>query len=1059
MAASRHAAIFSALLWGCLAVVVQGEPPQVEASKLPPAAQKKVDFAADIQPLFKKNCFSCHGAEAQEGGLRLDQKKRALDGGDHGRAIVPGKSADSRLVHLVAGLDEEIGLMPPDGMGTPLTPAEIGLVRAWIDQGANWPDGADEKLAGGDHWSFRPLKRPPLPEVSNVEAAATPIDVFILARLAKEGLSPSPQAPRATLLRRLYLDLIGLLPTPDEVDEFAGSTEPDAFERAVDRLLASPHYGERWGRYWLDQARYADSDGYEKDRARPFAWRYRDWVINALNADMPFDQFTIEQVAGDLLPGATLAQQTAAGFHRNTLHNTEGGIDPEEDRVKKTIDRTNTIGTVWLGLTLGCTQCHSHKYDPITQRDYYAMYAFFNSLDERDIDAPTSEQAARLARDKEAHAKRQSQLDVAVKEYETTKLAAAQAAWEETAQSMGASWQPLSVKSATSAKGATLTADPGGTVLVSGKNENSDVYTVELALPPGRFTALRLEVLPDDTLPAKGPGRAPHGNLVLTKLSAKAASVITFAAARADFAQDKCDVGHAINDNAGDFWAVAPQFGQRHVAVFDAREPFGGDESATLILNLDQTYPSGDPHNIGKFRVWVTSAQLPAPLEGLPANVAAALATAKDQRTDAQQKELADYYRTIDAELTRLTKAAADHKAKTPALPADVKAQAVVQLDKPRTTNVLIRGDFLSPGDPVAAQTLSILPPPKPRGESVDRLDLARWLVDPANPLTPRVTVNRLWQQLFGRGIVLTSDDFGKQGERPSHPELLDWLAWEFVSERGSEGVWGKDRESSSPALPHPRTPTPLAAWETKRIIRRIVSTNTYRQSSALRPDLTERDPENVLLARQSRRRVESEIIRDVALSASGLLAARIGGPSVRPPQPAEYATITYAGSAKWEESKGADRYRRGMYTFFQRTSPYPMLMTFDTPDTNECAVRRVTSNTPLQALTLWNDPVFVEGARSLGLRIVGHVSNLSLHDRAAFAFKVCLSREPSDEELHDVIALYEAHAATCRSDDKAAAQIVGDQPLPPGVSTADAAAWIGVARALINLDEFITRD
>ena len=1055
MAASRLSAVLSLLMAWPFRSAVLAEAPQVDAAGLPKAADKQVDFAADIQPLFKKNCFSCHGVEAQEGGLRLDQKQRALDGGDHGKAIVPGKSADSRLVHLIAGLDEEIGLMPPDGMGTPLTPAEIGLVRAWIDQGANWPDSADEKLAGGDHWSLKPVRRPAIPEVAD-GAAASPIDAFILARLAKEGLSPSPPAPRATLLRRLYLDLIGLLPTPDEVDAFAKSTDPDAYERAADRLLASPHYGERWGRYWLDQARYADSDGYEKDRPRPFAWRYRDWVIAALNADMPFDQFTVEQVAGDLLPNATLAQQTAAGFHRNTLHNTEGGVDPEEDRVKKTVDRTNTVATIWLGLTLGCTQCHSHKYDPITQREYYAMYAFFNQLEEKDIDAPTPEQAAKLAADKAAHSKRQSELDAAVKEYETSKLPSAQSAWEETARSMGASWQPLSVKSATSAKGATLTADPGGTVLVSGNNENSDVYTVELALPPGEFTAIRLEVLPDDALPAKGPGRAPHGNFVLTKISAKTSSEVVLAAARADFSQDKCDVGHAVNDNAADFWAIAPQFGKRHVAVFDAQEPFGSDDGTTLTLTLDQSYPKGEPHNIGKFRAWVTSAALPAPLEGLPAEVAAALAVAQEERTDPQRKVLADYYRTIDAELNKLTKAAADHKAKMPALPADVKAQSVVRIEQPRTTNVLIRGDFLSPGDPVAAQTLSILPPAKPRGETLDRLDLARWLVDPANPLTPRVTINRLWQQLFGRGIVATSDDFGKQGERPSHGELLDWLAIEFASPKSK--VQSPKSIAADPTLDFGLW-TLDSDWEVKRMIRRIVSTSTYRQSSALRAELTERDPENVLLARQSRRRVESEIIRDVALSAAGLFTNHIGGPSVRPPQPAEYASVTYAGSAKWVESKGGDRYRRGMYTFFQRTSPYPMLMTFDTPDTTECAVRRVTSNTPLQALTLWNDPVFVEAARSLGLRTVGQVSNLSLHERAAFAFKVCLCREPSDEELADVLSLYDAHLATCRADDKAAAQIVGNQPLPPGVSTADAAAWIGVARALINLDEFITRD
>jgi mono/diheme cytochrome c family protein len=1036
MAASRLAVVLPLLLLWLLSAAALAEPPKIDAARLPPAADQKVDFAADIQPLFKKNCFSCHGTEAQEGGLRLDQKQRAFDGGDHGKAVVPGKSAESRLVHLIAGLDEEIGLMPPDGMGTPLTPAEIGLVRAWIDQGANWPDSAGAALAGSDHWAFQPVKRHPLFGVADSAWPSSAIDAFVLARLEQEKLQPSPPASRETLLRRAYLDLVGLLPSPNDVEAFASSTDLDAYERTVDRLLASPHYGERWGRYWLDQARYADSDGYEKDRPRPFAWRYRDWVIDALNADMPFDQFTVEQVAGDLLPSATLAQQTAVGFHRNTLHNTEGGADPEEDRVKKTIDRTNTIGTVWLGLTLGCTQCHSHKYDPISQREYYGMYAFFNSLDEKDIDAPTPEQAAKLVADKAAHAKRQSELDAALKNYEQTKLTAAQATWEETAAKAPASWKPLSVKSAASAKGATLKSEPDGTVLASGKNENSDVYTVELSLPPGKYTAIRLEVLPDDKLPAKGPGRAPHGNFVLTRFSARAPTEITFTAARADFSQDKCDASLALNDNSADFWAVAPQFGKRHAAVFEAKEPFGGESESVLSLTLDQTYPMGEPHNIGKFRVWVTTAPLPAPLEGLPENVAAALTIAKDRQTDAQRKMISDYFRTIDAELIKLTKAGADHKAKAPALPADVKAQSVVQLDKPRVTNVLIRGDFLSPGDPVEAQTLSTLSPVKPRGEKPDRLDLARWLVDPANPLPPRVTVNRVWQQLFGRGIVLTSDDFGKQGDLPSHPELLDWLASDFVE----------------------------CGWNLKHVTRRIVNSSAYRQSSALRPELTERDPENILLGRQSRRRVESEIIRDVALSASGLLATRIGGPSVRPPQPAEYATITYAGSAKWTESPGVDRYRRGMYTFFQRTSPYPMLMTFDTPDTNECAVRRMTSNTPLQALTLWNDPVFTEAAQSLGLRIVREVGSSGNDEatarvRAQQAFRLALSRDSSDAELADVLTLHQAHLATCRADDKASAAIVGKQQLPPGVTTADAAAWIGVARALINLDEFITRD
>lgn len=1048
--------IFStlALLAWCLASMFAGAQEQpasgttVDSSKLPPAAARKVDYAADIEPLFRKSCYSCHGAEEQESGLRLDLKKRALNGGDNGVAIQPGKSADSRLIHLVAGLDQESGIMPPTGKGTPLEPEQIGLLRAWIDQGAPWPEGTEALAA--NHWSLQPIQSVVPPEACERNWLAGPVDAFVLRRLEQEQIVPAPAADRVVLLRRVYLDLIGLLPTPEDVHAFVADTRPDAYESVVDRLLASPRYGERWGRHWLDQARYADSDGYEKDQARPFAWRYRDWVIDALNADLPFDEFTLHQIAGDMLPEATLHERTASGFHRNTLHNTEGGIDPEEDRVKKTVDRTNTVGTIWLGLTVGCAQCHTHKYDPISQREYYALYAFFNSIQESDIEAPSPDEAARLAAARAKHAEELGKLQAAVKTYEQSELAAKQAAWEVAAAKNPVVWRVLEFPETTSKHGAKLSPQPDHSLLVSGNNTLSDVYTLSTTLPAGeRFTAVRLEVLPDESLPGKGSGRAGNGNFVLSTFSltqapsadaaAKPVSV-PLARAIADFSQASCAVEQAINDNPADFWAVVPNVAQRHVALFEAKESFGYEEGTRLTLTLDQAYNQTEPHNLGRFRIWVTTATPPVPLEGIPAEVAAALAVASDQRTEVQRGAIATYYRSQDAELARLTKAALDYQVQAPKLPADMKAQSVVELPQPRATHIHVRGDFLTKGDPVTAATLAVLPPmsssASPPASAVTRLDFARWLMSPGNPLPARVTVNRLWQQHFGRGIVATSDDFGKQGDKPSHPELLDWLAADFIR-RG---------------------------WSLKGVQRRIVVSSTYQQSAVARRELVLHDPENVLLARQTRRRVESEVIRDLALDAAGLLSSRVGGPSVRPPQPAEYATLTYAGSANWPESKGGDRYRRGMYTFFQRTSPYPMLMTFDTPDSNECAVRRSTSNTPLQALTLWNDPVFVEAAQALGSRLVQEVPQAQdaadlARRRAEHAFTLCLARTPDSREQEALLALYQQQLALAASDEKSAQTLLGTQVPPAGVSSAELAAWIGVARAILNLDEFITRE
>lgn len=1014
-----------------------------DAKSLPPSVDRQIDFVADVQPILRKTCYSCHGAEQQEAGLRLDVKSRALEGGDGGKSIVPGDSTKSRLIALVAGLDEDTGIMPPEGEGTPLTLEQIAVLRAWIDQGANWPDDADAAAAGSTHWSFQPITHPTLPHTNDIAWVRNAIDAFILNRLEAKGILPSAEASRETLMRRVYLDLLGLPPSPQELDAFLQDSSADAYERMVERALASPHYGERWGRHWLDLARYADSDGYEKDRARPHAWRYRNWVIDALNADLPYDQFSIEQLAGDMLPDATLEQKVASGFHRNTLHNTEGGTDQEEDRVKKTVDRTNTVGAVWLGLTVGCAQCHSHKYDPLTQREYYQLYAFFNDINETDIDAPLPADQERIRLAKAAYDEQHAKFTAAVKDYETNQLANAQAAWESTALDSAVVWQTIEPTSVTSKHGATLQRQDDASWLATGKNEVSDVYTVEATVDAERISAVRLEVLPDKSLVKQGPGRADNGNFVLTtfRLAASPASdeqaptPIELTTAKADFSQNDWQVEKAINNDPADGWAVSPEFGKRHVAVFEAKEAVGFAGGTKLTFVLDQTYNRGNSHNLGRFRLSFTSGQLPATLEGLPAEVAVALAKADADRDAEERKQIAKYFRTVDPELARLNQIVADHAKQAPAAP-DVKAQTVVQVSQPREAKIHIRGDFLNQGESVIALTPSVLPGLAADEAKHSRLDFAQWLFAADNPLTARVTVNRTWQRIFGRGIVNTVDDFGTQGEAPSHPELLDWLATEF------------QRQS----------------WSLKQLHRLIVNSATYRQSAAFRPELVETDPENLLLARQQRRRVEAETIRDLALATSGLLDSRIGGPSVRPPQPAEYSGLTYANSAKWQVSKGGDAYRRGLYTFFQRTSPYPMLMTFDSPDSTECCAQRSLSNTPLQALTLWNDPAFYECAQAFGARVVAEVPPVgdvieTARERARYAFALCLSRFPSDDELADVTALYEGQLSRAVADHEATKQIIGQQVAPEGTPPAELAAWIIVGRTLINLDEFITRE
>jgi hypothetical protein len=828
-----------------------GEAPAAPG-KLPPPAPGTMDFDRDVSPILARACLSCHGPLRQKGGLRLDDRAAALKGGNSGPVLQPGDAGRSRLLLAVAGLDPDLK-MPPQGKA-PLTAEEVGRLRAWVEQGVKWGKpgaAAAARAASSTHWAFQPVRRPPSPRVENTTWVRNEIDAFVLARLEAEHIAPSSEADRATLIRRLSFDLLGLPPTPQEVDDFVNDPRPDAYEELVDRLLASPHYGERWARSWLDAARYADSDGYEKDTGRPHAWRWRDWVIGALNRDLRFDEFTVEQIAGDLLPGATLEQKIATGFHRNTLTNREGGVDQEQFRVEAVVDRVDTTATVWLGLTLGCARCHDHKYDPFSQREFYQLFAFFNS----DVEAD---------------------------------------------------------------------------------------------------------------LPAPGPGE----------------------------------------------WEAY----QPRKAAFDREK---AEREAALAAYKKDQLPAAQ-------QKWEDGLRLPE-LRNLPAGVAAVLLTEPGKRTAAQQKEVAAFYAGTDPKLAALTK---DLAAFVKTAPTLSQAQTLA-LGARRQTHVLMRGDFLRPGAEVQPGTPAVLPPLRVAGPGPGtRLDLARWLVDPANPLTPRVAVNWVWQRYFGRGLVATLEDFGTQGDRPSHPELLDWLASEFVCQ----------------------------GWSLKELHRLIVTSATYRQSSRARPELRERDPLNVLLARQNRLRLEAEALRDNALACSGLLAPAVGGPSVRPPQPAGISELTYAGSARWVESTGSDRYRRGLYTWFQRTSPYPMLMTFDAPDANVCCVRRERSDTPLQALTLMNDTVFVECAQALARRVVAEAPGRTTAERLRYAFRVCVAREPSTGELVTLERLFAGLLEDCRARPDAAARLVGTAK-PAGVAAPEAAAWVAFARMLLNLDESVTRE
>ncbi len=1133
-------------------------------------AGEAVDFNRDIRRILSENCFKCHGPDANERkggqhGLRLDTLEGAqVDLGGY-RAIVPGQPGKSELVKRVTtkDLDEK---MPPPKSGKHLTPAEVALLQAWIRQGAGY----------SRHWSYAKPVRPGLPRVQNKALAKNEIDFFILDHLQREKLKPSPEADRATLIRRVSLDLTGLPPSLDELRQFLDDRKPAAYERLVDRLLAKETFGEHWARLWLDQARYADSAGYADDPSRTI-WAYRDYVIRALNRNKPFDQFTLEQIAGDLLPEPTEEELIATGFHRNTLTNNEGGTSDEEYRNVAVVDRVNTTMAVWMGTTMACAQCHTHKYDPITQEEYFRLFAILNNTE----DADRTDESPLLPLYTAEQKQQRQQLNEQIARLEkitqtaTPQLTAAQADWEKgLAQDL--KWDLVIPTKVKSKSDAVVTRNPDGDIRVA-RGGKTDVYTLEaLVTANTTLTALRLETLPDDALPAKGPGHA-DGNFVISRVLAtitppagmqlsgrylrieipgkekilslaevqvfqgsnnmalageatqsstasdgpaklaidgntngrfaeakstthtetstdpwweldlktvqpvdrvvlwnrtdgetaarlsgfklalldekrepvwqqevkdapnpnsefavSGTRAITFAATYADFAQEKFEASNILDnkDVKEKGWAIAPQFGQAHALTLVPKSPVELLANSTLTLTIEQLSKQ-EYATVGRFRFATTADPRAAEYGRTPAPILAILKKTSDARSDADRGEVTRYYLTVAPALATERGQLASLRKQVEELKPYTTVPIFRELagDKRRKTHLQHRGNFLDLGQEVT-EGLPLAFQPVPDGVTPNRLALAHWLVDTNNPLTARVAVNRLWEAVFGIGLVRTGEDFGLQGEAPSHPELLDWLATEFMQQK----------------------------WDTKQLLKLMVTSAAYRQSSRVTPDLEIRDPENRWLARGPRFRLSAEMIRDQAMFISGLLNDKMYGPPVKPPQPKLGLSAAFGSGTDWETSPGSDRYRRALYTTWRRSNPYPSMATFDAPNREVCTVRRERSNTPLQALVTLNDPVYIEAAQALARRM--HEAGPAPADKARDGFLLCLSRPPTTAELSKTLELYEKARERFVSDpDKA--KDVATKPIgavPEGADVAELAAWTLVGNVLLNLDETLMK-
>ena len=1009
------------------------------------AATGRVDFRRDIQPLLSDNCFACHGPDTQKikGGLRLDLRESATKPAKSGKvALVPKKATESELVRRILTTDPD-DQMPPAESHKVLTAAQQQLLQRWIDEGAEYQG----------HWAYTPPVRPAAPN------GARAVDQLVRQHLNEVGLKPSSAADRRTLIRRLSFDLIGLPPKPEEVRAFVEDTDPDAYANLVERLLSSPHYGERMAIGWLDVVRFADTIGYHSDTPRDI-WPYRDYVIRAFNGNKPFDQFTREQLAGDLLPDPTLEQRVGSAFNRLLLTTEEGGAQEKDYEARYLTDRVRAVGAVWLGQTIGCAQCHDHKFDPIKSRDFYSLGAFFADIKEPIIGArgpgalvPTEAQAAELARLAGRVGELQQDFDGAHPE-----LADAYSRWQaeqsESVNNEGA-WTRLVPTQAESAGGATLKIRDNQSILASGKNPDKDNYTLRFTNAPAGLVGLRLEVLPDDSLPAKGPGRAGNGNFVLTEVIARVeregtpARRVAFRNARASWEQTVAAEhnpygrwsaaavidGDAKGESPG--WAVLPEVARPLQLQLELQDALTLGAGEVLVVELQQNHGNGG-HNLGAFRLGATAqaAAIKAPLTLPPGKeIAELLKVQTSERTAEQRDKLFLHFKGLAPQLAGLRQRLAEAKKARGDFEGTIARCLVTERnDKPRTVRILPRGNWMVETGEVVEPALPafLVSNPTPKaGPRLNRLDLANWLVSPANPLTSRVVMNRLWKQFFGMGLSKVMDDLGSQGEPPANPALLDWLACEF-------------RESG---------------WDFKHMVRLIVNSETYRQTSTAPKEMLSRDPYNRELARQSRWRLDAELVRDNALSIAGMLTPDIGGPSVRPYQPDGYWENLNFPVRAYDTSAGAGLYRRGLYVWWQRSYVHPSMLAFDAPTREECAVERNRSNIPQQALVLLNDPSYVEAARTFAVRILRE-GGPDESTRLNWAWQQALGRIPRAEELATVRTLLTKHRTEFQADPAAAKAYlkVGAHPAPPELDAAELAAWTDLARTLLNLHETITR-
>jgi hypothetical protein len=1025
------------------------------------AAAPAIDFDRQIRPILSDNCFTCHGPDEKHrmASLHFDTKEGAFS---KKGVIVPGDSAHSKMYWRISNPDPALR-MPPAYANRKLTPQQIETIKNWIDSGAKWET----------HWAFVPPKRPAAPAVKHAEWVRTPIDQFVLAKLESQGLQPSPEADKPTLLRRVTFDLAGLPPTTAELSAFLADKSPDAYGKVVDRLLASPHYGERMAMQWLDLARYADTHGYHIDSAREM-WLWRDWVIKAFNANMPYDEFTIEQLAGDLLPQSTQSQLIATGFNRNHMINFEGGAIPEEYQNEYIVDRIEATSTTWLGITLGCARCHDHKYDPLTQKDFYSFGAFFNGINEKGLDGKKGNAVPFL---QVPNAKQAAMKDVLLKAIQAKDagLDKAETAWEQRQREMPVSDVTSGLTSEFTfgdTLANALVADAPAKV-INGKLNYTDGRlgrVADLDEEPhlsfgdlGRFTkatpfTVALWLRPDgpsgmeviqryEKSPKEGPGYEialdyANKNQCAVIVRLQSAGPDSAIAVKSEGGVTVDDWSHvAVSyDGSGKAKGIQIYLDGRNSPVQIVQDKLAGDFSGGGELQIgNKDWGTAFKGQLGDLRIYNRRLYASEAMQlGLLSPVHTVLAIAGDRRSEGQKSWLRAYFLSDVAnntekqektDLEALNKGLEEINREIPS------TMIMGEMKKPRETFILARGDYRNRGEQVFPNTPSVLPP-LPKDQPANRLTLAKWLVDPGNPLTARVAVNHFWQMYFGIGIVKTAEDFGSQGDQPSNQDLLDWLATEFMRTK----------------------------WDVKAMQRLIVTSATYRQVSKVSPEMLEKDPENRLLARGPRVRLQAEMIRDNALAVSGLINKKIGGPSVFPYQPKGiWEEMAFGGdfsAQTYVQSYGQDLYRRSMYTFWKRTVPPPELSTFDAPDREKCTARRGTTNTPLQALVLMNDPTYIEASRALAERDIREGGPAST-DRIRYAFRLATDRDPSPQELSILEGLYKKELAHYQSDKDSAQKLlaVGESKATSQVDPSELAAWTLVTSTILNMDEAITKN